>query len=233
MTTPLDALLADVQRASAADEARRVTWPKCATCNEPADPAFGSRCGKCTEASARQRTVESVIGRSNIPARYDATIGSRELAERVRDGHAIALARQWSGVDRLVLVGESGVGKTTLAAALLRHRVTLDERVTSALFVDAVELASVRRRASFGRETELERAALETRLLVLDDLGQEGKGGTEAVASIVFQRHARRRPMILTTWMSGTQLAELYGAGVARRICLDGARVIAMTRGAR
>jgi len=188
-------------------------------------------CSGCGEAEAACDFATKVMGpaRDSIPKRF-RWAGFREplLAQRVSrkpiQGCLEVFATKLpAGV---VLVGPSGRGKTSLACAMLRRihdAVTwksswVDVRkASSAFYVSATELVAAAQQAKPWEHTALEARALGASLLVLDDVGQgEDKG--DVVRRIVFERHDRNKPTIVTTWWAREDALKRYGEGFARRV---------------
>lgn len=218
-------LFRTLERGAAA--AARCAWPRCSDCNEPTDAGLGPRCERC---AVKARRSQRVLARAHVPERYAVALESAELAARVRDGGAIARAQSWPGADRLVFIGPSGIGKTTLAAAIFRSRVETDASIESARFVSAQALALASRSTAYGRPSELEQLAIDAALVLLDDVGQEGSGRGGAVKNTVDLRYESSRPTIITTGLTASQLLDLYGAGTARRILGAHALVVKLER---
>jgi len=203
----------------------RPAFRPCSRCSEPTsgggEPLVCWDCREREERAARARELLEGV----VPPEFAwASFGSPLLAQRCRfDQGVIGRAREAVGSRRVVLVGESGVGKTSLAVAMLRAWV--EKRGAPAHFALATDLASARARAPFGRESTEVSDAIFAPLLVLDDLGNDQDVPRSAVTEVIFKRHAEQRPIWVTTWMGPERMAERYGDGVARRM-YEGARVL-------
>ena len=157
--------------------------------------------------------------------------GNREL---------VARAEASIGATSVLLIGHSGMGKTSLAVAMMRR--WSDRTGKPALFCLATDLATAKSRANYGRESGEVAEARTAPLLVLDELGpDEFRAPASPVTDVVFHRHAHALPTWITTWMIKPQtdharkllgekwdvkpVTEKYGEGFTRRIT-EGARVI-------
>ncbi len=102
----------------------------------------------------------------------------------------------------LLLIGETGTGKTHLAVAALRKIV---EKGFECLFYDYQSLLNSIKSgydpASDSSDREAYRAALEADVLLLDDLGAHRVTGwvEDTVTSIITHRCNHRKPLIATT----------------------------------
>jgi len=171
--------------------------------DRPGDPVRVVRCDCWRENLGRQRLSDS-----NIPKRYQhCTLGNftayNESLER-----AVAQARRIADAypsitAGLFLEGQPGVGKTHLAAAVLKQ--VIQTTGARGLFYDTRDLLRIIRStydASI-RTTELEvlRPVMQADLLVLDDLGAEktSEWVEETMNLIVNTRYNERRVTIFTS----------------------------------
>jgi len=128
-----------------------------------------------------------------------------------------------AGKTRIVLlIGPTGAGKSTLAAALLGEIL---QRGGKGEWISVVRLADARRGAPLGCEPEAMAAARRRRWVVLDDIGQEGAAGQALLNDALHARYDACLPIIATTGFDRTWLAETYGAQFARRLFEEAAIV--------
>lgn len=208
--------------------------------------------GRCAECEAKeQRHVDHLertritdllaSARQSIPDSFTGlTLDRKELLERCPNPSAIKKA--WAavaGAKSAVIIGESGLGKSTLAVAMLNEvlrmggfgsSVGMQERAAKARFIAARHVAFEKQEET-GRPSprSLTEAATFASVLVLDDLGQELAGcppGTPLAAmritgacNIFNARYDSGKGIhIVTTPFTEEQVSSVYGGGVCRRI---------------
>ena len=132
----------------------------------------------------------------------------------------------------LLLMGASGSGKTSLAAACVRHIVKgayaaierggpIYRMGCGVRFVTAYDLAKAQIYSRLGRRPELVTQAISASLLVIDELGMDTEVFRESATSVrevIHERHSRHGATIITTYLSKTALKRHYGAGIANRV---------------
>jgi DNA replication protein DnaC len=183
----------------------------CASCKAAAETA------KFEQARADRLASLARSWLRVCPARYAwADFAAPEMGDRVKDPKAVALAQK-ANATTSTLVGGAGAGKTSLAAAMGRHRTMAGK---SPWWVRAVDLATARRAMKLGEgETELVRRALSADVLVLDDIGAEDQTQfSKVVAEVIHARHDDMLDTIVTTGFAEKAIGERYGDGIARRL---------------
>lgn len=180
-------------------------------------------CWRCSSVERNRQADREYQERAaaTIPRRYAwAALGAPALAERVKAASDLqALAERILGASNVVLSGPSGSGKTSLGCACLRAR-------PGGEFVSALRLGVARIQSAAGQgEASLVERCIAAPLLLIDEIGGEGKTATNAVRDVVFARHDLDLPTWVTTGFGREQLAEMYGDGFVRRIT-EGAVVV-------
>jgi DNA replication protein DnaC len=231
--------IADVLAMLARGESPRDVGPaRCARCDRDV-ARVGLLCAECQALDRRQlREAALRAARESIPPAFRA-IDAQQVRQRTKvDAGTLERARAATTRLRVVLVGASGFGKTTLASWMLRQ--ILDPgvdgapevfgRARRALFVDAPALCRAVRDHPLGAgDAPLLESALRASVLVLDDVGQELelRMPCNPVVEVIRERHAANRATWVTTFLSPAGLEKGYGSGTARRV-LDGAAVISV-----
>jgi DNA replication protein DnaC len=180
---------------------------------------------ECTNAGREQRIED----RANIPPLYrnasvdnfvlpaDNPVSRTQLASVVLNVRAYV--REYPNVPKpgLLFIGAPGTGKTHLAVAALR---SLIGRGFEGVFYDFQALLNHIRSgydaASGTMDREAYRAALESEILVLDDLGAHRVTDwvEDTVTSIVTQRCNNRRATIVTTNLRDPEVGDQRGSGL-------------------
>jgi hypothetical protein len=155
--------------------------------------------------------------------------GPRKIQEAIAWQKKISRVK---GPRILVLRGETGSGKTTLACALLRAWIAQGDE--SARFVSCEELSP----DFTGEHQEATRRALGASRLVLDDLGQDVAGAlprsplasrrNASAKSVIRYRHRKALPTIITTGLEYAQIDAIYGPDTERRITENAPGVLCM-----
>jgi hypothetical protein len=137
-------------------------------------------------------------------------------------------------VPSMLFLGPSESGKTSLAAACIRHVIdgalcAIDLGMKSpafrqgcgVMFVTAYDLAKAQIYSPLGRRPELVENAIRSSVLVIDELGMDidvYRQSATSVREVIHERHSNRRPTILTTYLTKQQLEQQYGRGIANRL---------------
>jgi DNA replication protein DnaC len=186
-------------------------------------------CGDCEEVERKHRALRDRIRAAAIPAMFAwSNFAAPELSSRVKDRTAIAKAKAavTGRIDRVVLSGAAGIGKTTLGCAML---IELAPRLAG-YFASAIDLSTARALSGLGREADVVAKALQAEVLLVDDLGLDKMSQQSAVSDVIHARHAEQRATVVTTGFDEAAIVSRYGDGIARRL-YEGATLIAMRAG--
>jgi DNA replication protein DnaC len=187
----------------------------------------GRRCFDCYRdhallMDARERFAV-MVPKEFAWARLDAPLSVVPAEIREEWASLVTRAHPLVGATRVVLLGESGAGKTSLAVAMAR--AWTEHHREPASIVLATDLESALLRARSGAEGDEVANAKRAHLLVLDDVGTDRDVSCNAVTQVILHRHAESKPTWITTWMTQEQVSARYGDGMARRI-FERARII-------
>lgn len=181
----------------------------------------------------RQRTrVERALAAARIPARYLSCAFTNFDLYSERGGprneslwNAFGVVQKYLAeyplVDGrgLLLMGETGVGKTHLAVALLKGLI---EKGADALFVDYQELLK-RMQSSYDRtaltpERRVIGPVLDAEVVLIDDLGANriSEWVEDTVNYLLNQRYNEKKPTLLTANLADERMSGRPGNRVTR-----------------
>ncbi|MCU0687205.1 MAG: hypothetical protein MUF34_34005 [Polyangiaceae bacterium] len=200
------------------------------------------RCGECaakSRAAARRRRLVAAL--STMPPHFAwARIERGGDLERHVGAPALERAVAWLREPKrptLSFQGETGAGKTACGVALLRRLLDRAERpdapdefvryAAGVRYVPAFELARAREGHPLGKgEAPLIAEAKRATVLLLDDLGGEGRSISDAVGDVIHKRHDLAALTIVTTGLDEAGLETRYGVGIRRRVLTDATQIL-------
>ncbi len=207
-------------------------------------------CATCAAAELEElRRMALAKARATLPSMPHAHLANPRLGDTV-DARILAVVGltvtdRWSPLEgsNLVLLGDTGAGKTTAAVAVARailDRAKTPEQVRLAQglrFVTAPQLHTAQsshaaggfEAQARGEDAPIVAKAKATALLILDEVGFEPapRRDTAAVVVDVIQgRYIAGLPTIVTSGLTEDGLVRRYGEATKRRIC-GRARVVA------
>jgi DNA replication protein DnaC len=203
--------------------------PRC-----PAESRGGRPCDACaTKLSDAWEAIKEREARADRLAAFVATVPESyrwatatdhlEIQLRVRPTDLASVLALPADCAMALLAGRAGAGKTVIATARGRQLVDAGHRV---LFVSAPDLAFGMRESRLGQTFDMLERAKRAPVAILDDLGTEPAGLSDAVVDLLFGRHAQSRRTIVTTGLSKSQIATRYGDGVLRRVSEKGRAIV-------
>lgn len=211
-----DVLMAQGRKLEAVDKRPNI----CGRCGSDHDRPYWicAPCEAAYQSEVREKHADHL--RFSVPRVFrDCSFFNSTLQSRVSPWSAVVECRN-SDKRGVVLMGDAGEGKTSLAVAKLFHLAS--EHGGLCLFVDAYELARARQTHPLGEgEAPLVGRVLRARTVVIDDVGAERQDIAGTVGEVIFDRHAAERRTIVTTGQTEEQLRDRYGAGVHRRLFED------------
>lgn len=200
-------------------------------CEKPGEAVVDTRCKACSAAKDSREKSDQRLNRwlAQIPEGARSCEFKVSAAQRIRCSVPLVERAKTAMSERrsIVFQGPAGIGKTSLAGALIRQLYSAQWKPRMAVcWLSAFRLLRARQSWPLGKGEcpEVERA-IAADLFVLDDLGQEPKSELSAVADVIFTREEDRKPTWVTTGFSKDAIANRYGGGVARRV-FEGAEVI-------
>lgn len=215
-------------------------------------------CRRDALARARQQRADGIRAEVMAPAGAafaGLTLDGEALARRVapkviraaQECRALVVSDDDTAFPRLLLLGGTGAGKTSLATAVFRWH--LDNALATVasggeradhseafargmLWVSSMALARARREARFGAEPDLVRRARTATVLLIDDLGQEPPSEQADVVAILAERHQQEARTLVTCGFplvadAGPSVESRYGAHLVRRLS-ERAHVLAL-----
>lgn len=161
---------------------------------------------------------------------YDESLLSDEIlpgldcSQRTLTNKICKFCKQWSekypesSIKNIVLMGETGLGKSFLMHAMAERLVSRDVPV---LMVSAWRFLEIARKSMFGDGDEEMNEMLETEVLMLDDLGSEPmmKNITiEQLFNLINVRQNNGKATVISTNLNTSEFREHYSERIASRI---------------
>jgi DNA replication protein DnaC len=168
----------------------------------------------------QQRLSQTLLKSARIPRGYaHCELSNFEIhtdTQRTAHRKASRLVDQFPVFEKgLLFYGDTGVGKTHLAVALMREAIV--RKSARAIFYETRELLKLVRDTYSGStelsELDVLRPVLEAELLVLDDLGLEKKSEwvDETLGLVINTRYSERRLTVITTNLRDLENTEPGG----------------------
>ena len=160
---------------------------------------------------------------------YADTPDASQVIPRRRMGEVLAYCRRYAeafapGAESLLLLGQTGLGKTHLSLAIAREVI---EQGGGVLYASVQKLMDRLESGRFARDQETRDQygdnmdiVLSCDLLILDDLGTEFSTAftNAALYNIINSRLSEQKPVIISTNLDLNGIEERYGQRVASRL---------------
>lgn len=176
------------------------------------------------------REGDAVLLLDQLPPAFRKRWGDGRL-ERSCHVKLVEAARAWRADASFLVLGDSGVGKSTAAAWLFRRIVIAGiqrggpawERARTARWYPAVELerARLEHKLGVGEAPEVARAQGAS-VLVIDDAGQDRDAS--AIRKVLGARYDAGLPTILSTNLRQAELVAHYGGAFVRKLVQSGGK---------
>lgn len=209
------------------------------TCTQCSDTGFaGGRPCTCLEQEIGKIRAEQLNTRSRLAVSsfaefslsYYSTLPPeqyRAMEQNLRQ--CVEYAEQFSPdtAGNLLMFGGTGLGKTHLSLAVAN---VLLQKGYSIIYDSVTALMHILEQEHFGRgraDEDTLTALLECDLLILDDFGAEFDTSftRSMIYTILNSRMNARKPLIVNTNLSNTEMQEKYGDRILSRL-LSGARML-------
>ena len=157
--------------------------------------------------------VDESLGLSPLSNMQKVVAGCKNFIKHFKQNH-----------DNLLLLGNTGVGKTFLANCIAKELLDLGFTV---IYLTAFRLFDILEKNKFSKDEESARAAsnqfdyiLDCDLLIIDDLGTELNNSftNSQLYLIINERLLRQKSTIISTNLSLTNINTIYGERVFSRI---------------
>ena len=157
------------------------------------------------------------------PGHYHCTLENLENCGNCREAERVAREFLTGDYRTLLITGNTGIGKTHLAVAILRKYAEQEE--TSLRFESAVMMLSKFKDSYSGKgektELDLIREYASIKFLVIDDLGVEIKteNSISIITTIIAERVSRPdRRAVITSNFGTKKLEQIYGSRLVSRL---------------
>jgi DNA replication protein DnaC len=210
------------------DKLRREGPYRCQMCKQLACELPGI-CDECACKHAEQQKQERIAKAvKTIPVAWqwasfrEPQVMFDRISDRAAVRSTMALLRKLLAGETwiTVLAGESGEGKTSLAAAMLRLAAEQHPEHMY-LFIYAPRIARAYRNSPLGSTPPIIDACERASMLVIDDLGADAVY-RDSLREVIQCREADRKPTVITTYLTEPEAREAYGGGISRRMYRDG-----------
>lgn len=213
-----------------------VPEPKWVTCDLCGVKNTSKTCWECRKPKSKAVTGHPIVAevRRRLPAAFQTASldDPASLRTRVSDPNAVRVAKRAVNASKVVLVGPSGIGKTTLVSAMALARA--QSMGLPAWWASAPGLSRVCAEHPLGcGEHRMMSIATGPGLLLFDDVGNETVPVSQnRTPDVMIARYDNALPTWVTTGLDWGQMANRLGENIARRV-YEGAQVIELGKAVR
>ncbi len=122
----------------------------------------------------------------------------------------------------IIMIGKTGLGKTHLSLSIAKSIISNEKASFGVVYAPAQKLVSnlEREHFSYSGSDSFMRKYTDCDLLIIDDLGAEfpSQFTVSAIGNLINERLYENRPTIISTNLTGKELAERYTERTASRI---------------
>lgn len=204
-------------------------WVDCRATRDDGNPCTNraltldrvGRCIRCVEAAERVQGLVRAFERAGVPDDLRWVTPEHPTLAKIigLEGHHQSLGQRLRALvhsdtlKTITLLGNSGEGKTHLAAALIQPVID------GSMFTLASTLSVSDRQHRYGKgEATLLARALRARALVIDELEQpDDPKALATLKRVIWERWQNGRRTIITSGLTGAELMTIFGDGAARR----------------
>ena len=175
----------------------------------------------CSKATKRKhfREVINKIYKQNYIGRKFQNLNFENFNSNTENKIAIAIAKDYvnknitgANTNGLIIMGESGVGKTHLAASIANKLIENDKIVLMGRLTTLLDMIKETFKDNTKSENELIELYSNVDMIIIDDLGTEkiSNWALEKLYTIIENRNENRLPIIITTRFDKQGLIERF-----------------------
>ena len=165
------------------------------------------------------REIINKIYKQNYIGKNFQNLNFENFSSNTENGLAIAIAKDYinknitsADANGLIIMGESGVGKTHLAASIANKLIENDKIVLMGRLTTLLDMIKETFKDNTKSENELIELYSNVDMIIIDDLGTEkiSNWALEKLYTIIENRNESRLPIIITTRFDKQGLIERF-----------------------